>query len=80
MKPIVSHSHEVFGDSYDNFELESGKVLDVNCAIIGINPKLELYAGYDNGINEQELSKAEKMEIAHYMIVLWMKYWDKVSK
>ncbi len=72
MKPLKSKS-----GYYDDYKLSTGKLVLVNCSILGINPNLELYEGYDGGICEEQYTLAEKMEIAEYALALWQKYWSK---
>jgi hypothetical protein len=64
--------------------LDSGRTLDANQAIVGINPDLDTYEGYDGGFGpdasaieycgEKPLTKDERDEIARFMIDLWTKW------
>lgn len=60
----------------------TGRVESANAGIIGINPELDLHQGYDGsfasyaawGPEDEEykpLTKAEREELADYMIGLW---------
>ena len=78
MKPIVSYTSGIWGDSYDNYKLSTGKELSANRGIIGIDPLLNISEGYDDGIDDDYLlTKEEKIELAEYMISLWEKYKEK---
>lgn len=60
----------------EDFYFSTGRVIDANHGIVGINSKLETYEGYDApfplyGI---QLDQQERHELADYMISLWMKY------
>lgn len=71
---------------YENEELilSTGKRIGANCNIIGINPDLELFEGYDGELNpvrynsvtdnlEPTLTAEEIVELSQYMIDLWTK-------
>lgn len=69
MKPV--------GD--DAFILKcSGRTICPNRKIIGINPKLETFGGYDDALTDfgPPLADDERKELAEYMIGLWKKYAD----
>lgn len=53
----------------------SGRDVYANRGIIGINPDLETSEGYDGGLPwDEPLTKAERIELADYMIALWTRY------
>lgn len=54
----------------------TGRKDAANCSIIGINPELVTYEGYDGCFPcwGNELTKEERIELADYMIGLWTKY------
>ncbi len=60
--------------------LPSGKIIRANKGIIGINPKLDIYEGYDGTIDikeawgNQRLSKEDRQILAKHAIELWEKY------
>lgn len=62
----------------------NGVTVYCNLGIIGINPELELYEGYDGNFclyNEEfdrrEMQQDEREELADYMIALWTKFkWE----
>lgn len=61
----------------DHYVLETtGRELNANLGIIGLNPKLEISEGYDGGIedNWEPFTLEERQEIADYMISLWEAY------
>ena len=81
MKPILSHTSETWGDSYDDYKLSTGKELSANRGIIGIDPLLNISEGYDGEIDDDYLlTKEEKIEVADYMISLWEKYKEKAKE
>ena len=62
-------------------KLSTGKVLEANRGIIGLNSDMEVHGGYDEILyirgemyNEVELTVLEQIELADYMIGLWTKY------
>lgn len=60
----------------EDFYFSTGRVICANKGIIGLNPNLETYEGYDAplflyGI---QLDQQERIELADYMISLWTKY------
>jgi len=63
----------------------TGKVVSVNCGIIGISPDLSVSAGYDNGLyfrgdsfgddgESDSLTNKEAIELGQYMIDLWNEF------
>jgi hypothetical protein len=55
--------------------LEStGKEFYANKGIIGLNRDLEIFEGYDGGINQREFTKQEREELSDYMIDLWQAF------
>ena len=69
-------------DTLDVFVLEcSGRQVYANNGIIGINPELQVYNGYDGGLDafcgpgeSSAFTREEQREIADYMIRLWIMY------
>jgi hypothetical protein len=73
--------------------LSSGRPIDAHNLIVGIDPALCVYGGYDTTISEadadpdpdiaqhgQPFTKAEKLELAAYMIGLWQAYKEKAER
>ena len=64
--------------------LSNGREIYANGGIIGINESLEIYGGYDQGIILTDFghdlgpkvtwNKAERKELAEYVISLWQKF------
>jgi len=52
----------------------TGRRINANNEIIGINPNGDIYEGYDRGIDSQEMTPEEREELANYMISLWNKF------
>jgi len=72
------------------FILSTGKEIGANRNIIGINPELEIYEGYDGQLDqpaynhkkdcmEPPLTAEEAMELSHFMIQLWREFAEKYS-
>lgn len=61
----------------DDLIFSTGTVVYANRGIIGISEELSVYGGYDNGIEEEELTKEELIELADFMIERWQSF--KVS-
>jgi hypothetical protein len=58
----------------------SGREVYANRLIIGIDPNLDVYEGYDGEIATSEtipISSAERQELAEYMISRWEQFADK---
>lgn len=65
----------------DNYLVFStGKKYYANGGIIGIDKDLDLTEGCDNGMNDDELTNKEKVELANFMIDLWKKYKNREVK
>jgi len=72
----------------DTMVFEStGRVIDANRNIVGIDPKMDVYSGYDDVVweagsaeflgidyDDDRLTRAERAELADYMIGLWTVY------
>jgi hypothetical protein len=63
------------------YTLSTGRSFYANGEIIGIDPDLQTYTGYDGTLNTSTLwdplddwSPEEKKELALYMIDLWKKF------
>lgn len=57
-----------------SFKLSSGKTIYPNNDIVGINPQMHVFEGYDAEMYEEDYTLQEKIEIAEHAISLWMKY------
>lgn len=44
--------------------------------VIGIAPDLTTYEGYDSQMSTRELTLAQRLELADYMIELWTRFKD----
>jgi len=65
----------------EKFRFETtGREFYANCHIVGINPALELYEGYDGEVywDDLPLTQPEREELADYMIGLWTQF--KISQ
>ncbi len=62
----------------DQLVFTSGKTVYACLGAVGIreysNGTLDVVEGFDGGINTEELSQGERMELADYMIALWQKF------
>ena len=54
-------------------QLSSGRVLDPNCGVVGVNHKLEVYEGYDSSWIRY-FTADEKRELADVMLARWQAY------
>lgn len=79
MKPIHHIKSKNWGDSWDDFELSTGRVIFANCAKIGISPGLDISGGYDQEIDDSDFTSEERVEIADYTISLWQKYKERAG-
>lgn len=66
-------------DILDNGRIRftTGRVIRTSYHIIGIDPELSTFSGYDNEIffwEEDKLTPAERKELAEYVIALWQKW------
>jgi hypothetical protein len=59
-----------------NFE-STGRISYANRGIIGLSPKLAVTGGYDDGLIASDLTDAEAVEMANYMIALWQRFKEK---
>lgn len=74
----------------DELIFSTGKTRYANCGIIGLSPKGSISEGYDGGLwdkdmsnrdlydEDEDLTKAERVELAEYMIRQWGKFLDDV--
>ena len=62
----------------DDIIFSTGKRLYANCGIIGIDPDLDVYEGYDGDFGDDKLTEEEKLELAEYMITVWKSYKLKI--
>lgn len=62
----------------DEIKFSTGKTIYANCGYVGISFDDEygysVSEGYDGGIADNELTRAERMELADLMIGLWSDY------
>jgi len=65
----------------DGFIFSSGKEMYANKGVIGLARAHEEYSfswllceGYDGGFDDHYMTKAEKHELADYMIELWQEF------
>jgi hypothetical protein len=64
----------------DELVFSTGRRFYANKGIVGLSPNLEISEGYDGGIEDKwcepprVLTRAEKVELADYMIALWTEY------
>lgn len=52
----------------------TGTAIDANSSIVGIDPNLEVFGGYDDARVDLDLTQAERIELADYMIAKWLEY------
>lgn len=64
--------HEELGEEY--ITLSSGRKIEANLRIIGIDDKGVVSEGYDGGVNDGEFTAAERIELADLMIARWADY------
>lgn len=57
----------------EEYVFDTGKTFHANCGTIGIDNDLVISEGYDGGLDE-DLTDGEKIELANYMIDLWLKF------
>ena len=58
----------------DTLVFSTGKEIYANHGIVGINPSLGIFEGYDDDLYPESFTKDEKIELADYMIGLWKKF------
>lgn len=67
----------------DAIQFSSGRIMQTNNGIVGINADLDVYEGYDGGVyvtdenwanGSHELTDSEAMELANHMLVLWGRF------
>jgi hypothetical protein len=59
----------------EEVELSTVKTFYVNGGVIGISPNSDrLSHGYDGDISTEKWTRAEKKELAQFMIKLWKKW------
>jgi hypothetical protein len=72
----------------DTVTFSTGRVVDVNRGIIGIDDELGVTAGYDNGWfyegytepdDNYYLTPAERIELADYMILQWQRFKERAN-
>ena len=78
----------IFDKQNDKFVFTQGRSVYANCGIIGIDPNLQTFDGYDGNFDREwtvdgntiysTLSRSEKLELACYMISLWARYKDNI--
>ena len=62
----------------DNVIFSTGKKIYANNGIIGLSPNLKVSEGYDGGIDNNELTSEEKLELSEYMLAAWNEYKLKI--
>ena len=66
------------GIKEDGFVFSTGKEIYANRGIIGLSEPgkygWEVSEGYDGGIEIDDLTEGEKIELADYMISLWQRF------
>jgi hypothetical protein len=74
----------------ETFTFSSGKEIAANKGIVGINPDLEIYDGYDGQIEvfaysfekdsmEPTLTPEEALELSRFMVELWQGFAQKFT-
>ncbi len=58
----------------DELVFSTGKRVSANCGIIGIDAEGEVFGGFDDGIDTEELTLQEKHELCDYVIAQWQKW------
>lgn len=59
----------------DGVVFNDGQKVYANCGILGINESLDIFEGYDGGVDNQCSWTAEqRKELAEYMIELWRRF------
>lgn len=60
----------------DYMVFSTGKEAYAYAGVIGLDPVLHVFGGYDDSVYEynNDLSKAERIELADYMIEQWQKF------
>jgi len=66
-------------DILDNgvMRFSTGKVINTSYHIIGIDPELKIFSGYDDALflwEEEKLTSAERKELAEHVIALWQQW------
>lgn len=83
-------------DDYNTLTLSSGKILQVNCGFVGLNPAFEISEGYDGPINKFEeesqwnetltpedswtITRTEQIELCNIMLTRWQTFKNKLEK
>ena len=74
-------------NEYDYYVLSTGKKFYANLGIIGMSPELDcIYDGYDGRVTtpirlhdwNPSLTPKEQVEVASYMVNLWLAYASKM--
>lgn len=67
--------------TYPHFDIENsrlifstGKSIYAHAGIIGMSTEGETYYGYDGGLDDGQLTAAERRELAMYMVRRWLDY------
>lgn len=62
--------------THDGYQLDcSGREFEANGSILGLcEDSLYCYEGYDDLLDEENFSRAERLEIAHYMSQMWYRW------
>ncbi len=79
-------------DALGNVTFSSGKVCETNGGIIGIDPSLKVFEGYDGDFFDAtrdpedridfgcDLTSAEQIELADYMIGQWQQFKERANQ
>lgn len=77
-RPVEATHMTVATPDGDDFVLSTGRTFSANNRIIGINPALGVYEGYDGGVQgAEDWSAEERAELADFMIALWQQFKQK---
>lgn len=58
----------------NEFEFSTGKRIYCNRRMFGLSPDMSVGEGSDGGYGPEDMTPAERIELAQYMIGLWQKY------
>ena len=68
----------------DSYTLSTGKEINANCGILGINKDdgiIRIYDGFDGrAYGHEKLNKQERRELADYVIALWNQWVESSEK
>lgn len=61
----------------DGLRFSTGKEIYCSGGIVGIDPENCITQGSDSGLDEDELTPEERVELAEFMIARWKQYSDQ---